>query len=113
MKVAFTLSMPNKGSWNGRWSGEGKSYVIIRSLPKLHAQKALAKSSYYYRWDDGWGASVGVREVGAGEARILKKHSAGFCGYDWMVDSIIAYGAIYADHQIPETTSPIEPCTKP
>ena len=28
MIVCFELSMPNVGSWNGKWSGEDRRYII-------------------------------------------------------------------------------------
>jgi hypothetical protein len=31
-KVVFKLSMPNRGSWNGGWSGERRNYIIKKSL---------------------------------------------------------------------------------
>ncbi len=100
--IAFELSMPNVGSWNGKWSGAGRCYAIVKSYTSIKAkekaQTILAKRSYYYRWSDGWGASVGVREVDSQEARKLRKASQGFCGYDWMVDSIEKHGKIYASH---------------
>jgi hypothetical protein len=102
IKICFTLSMPNVGSWNGRWSGEGTLYAIVRSYSKVTAEKILSKGSYYYRWDDGWGASVSVRKIDGSESRKIKRASKGFCGYDWMIDSIELYGSIYANHEIPK-----------
>ncbi|MBK7381654.1 MAG: hypothetical protein IPJ03_22200 [Ignavibacteriales bacterium] len=32
--LAFILTMPGKGSWDGKWSGEGKLYCETRSLEK-------------------------------------------------------------------------------
>lgn len=32
--VSFILTMPNKGSWNGKWAGEGNLYCIIKKLDK-------------------------------------------------------------------------------
>lgn len=35
--VAFELSMPNRGSWNNRWTGEDRRYVRVydqRTVPK-------------------------------------------------------------------------------
>lgn len=35
--IAFILTMPNIGSWNGRWSGENDLHAIVkteRSVPK-------------------------------------------------------------------------------
>lgn len=33
------------------------------------------------------------------QARTIRKKSEGFCGYDWMVDSILNDGAIYGPTQ--------------
>lgn len=100
--------MPNRGSWNGGWSGEKNFYAIVRTfssksrfaketLPGLIAQK-----NFYYRWSDGWGANVELKAIDAKEARQVNKTTKGFCGYDWMVDSIISHGKIYATHEVPK-----------
>lgn len=106
MNVCFTLTMPNRASWNGRWSGEDRFYAVIEKFrdTKKHRAKArelLEKGSWYYRWDDGWGAIITAKEVTPAEARTIRRKSNGFCGYEWMIKSILNYGAIYADHQIP------------
>lgn len=102
MIICFILSMPNRGSWNGQWSGQDKLFAITRNLGRgrkndYRGEVILAKRSYYHGWPDGWGASVSVKEVSAAEARKIKAKSAGFCGYEWMIDSIIRDGAIYSD----------------
>lgn len=105
MIISFTLTMPNRSSWNGKWSGEDRYYAITRSFTKRQedkARKILESGSYYYRWDDGWGASVFVKEVTSAEAAKIRKRSNGFCGYEWMVNSIINHGQIFSDHQIPK-----------
>lgn len=106
MNVAFVLSMPGVASWNGHWSGEGKLYAVVRNYgaSKKAAEKysALARKSYHYRWDDGWCARVDVKVLAsAAEARQMRKHTKGFCGYEWMIDSILDHGAIYASHEGP------------
>jgi hypothetical protein len=102
--IAFTLSMPNVGSWNGKWSSAGKLFVRVKRFTskagKLKAAEILARQSYFYNFGDGWGASVSVRRVDAAEARKLTRQSAGFYGYDWMIDRIISHGRIVADHQL-------------
>ncbi len=100
MLIAFELSMPSNNSWNGKWSGEDDCY--IRVLNAGHSKKARAKwqpiidQGYFtYNFGDGWMAAVSVREVDRMEARKLLKISAGFCGYDWMIESIRFDGDIY------------------
>lgn len=97
-KIAFTLGMPNRASWNGKWSGEDRLYVIVRTFNgkkgSEHADKILSSPYYYYNFGDGWGASVTAKEVDGKESARLKRKSNGFCGYDWMVDSICREGCI-------------------
>ena len=91
MLLAFELSMPGCNSWNGKWSGEDRRFVRVLSVGK----GCLAKpGSYGYDFGDGWYASVSVREVDGQEARKLRRVSAGFCGYDWMIDEIRCWGRI-------------------
>ena len=80
-KVIFELTMPNVGSWNGNWTGANKKYTIEVKLPKdkLH----LIGQSFYYNFGDGWGANVSCRLKGT------EKPTNVFCGYEWMVRSII------------------------
>lgn len=98
MNLAFTLSMPNNNAWNGRWSGEGRLYVIVKRFPdSKKAQEKYAPligKAFYYNFGDGWGASVSVRQVVGKEVTALRKKSAGFCGYDWMVEEILQHGRI-------------------
>ena len=94
--VAFTLSMPGRSSWDGRWSGEGRLYVIVRRV-KTVTNDLLGYHSY--AWQDGWCASIEASIVDSKEAAKLRKRSAGFCGYDWMVDSLLMDGRILASHQ--------------
>lgn len=100
--IAFELSMPNAGSWNGKWSGEGRCYARVK---KFYAKDLkgelgdrlldiLGEGYFYYTWDDGWTACVTVREVDAKEAAKLIKKSVGFYSYDWMIDSIMKHKKI-------------------
>ena len=106
MILAFQLSMPNCASWNGRWSGEGRKYVIVKTFRgKKAVEKAeaiLAKGYYHYSWSDGWGAGITVKEVNSSQAAKLRKESQGFSGYDWMVTTICDYGQPMADHEVRE-----------
>jgi hypothetical protein len=90
--VVFKLSMPNRGSWNGSWSGEDRLYV--RTVPNHKVPKRIVGQDFYYTWSDGWSACVSVFEVDSKEAAKLRKKSSGFCGYDWMIGSIICHGKI-------------------
>ena len=90
--IAFELSMPNKGSWNGKWSQEGECFV--RTMDQRKVPKEYWDKDFYYHWDDGWTACVSVRQCPASEARKIERKSKGFCGYDWMITSIIKYGEI-------------------
>lgn len=98
MKLAFTLSMPRNNAWNGRWSGEEKLYVKIvdigRAKKTITKYASLSGKSFSYDFGDGWRASVSVRFIDGKESRKLKNESAGFCGYDWMIDEIRQYGHI-------------------
>lgn len=97
MLVAFTLSMPGVNTWNGKWTGEGKCYAIVKNVGT--SKKAIEKyssllGSYSYHWEDGWSACIDIIEVDSKEAAKLRKNSRGFCGYEWMVKSIIDCGEI-------------------
>lgn len=82
--------MPNIGSWNGKWTGSDKKYFVIRK--KIGYTKP--RKDYYYNFGDGWGANVCIEQVDAKEAAKRRKISSGFCGYEWMIDSIIIHGNI-------------------
>lgn len=113
--ISFELTMPNRGSWNGKWSGEDRKYFIIRKFhEKLFKERYQDKlfpmptdpnklrpdtKGFYYRWEDGWGANVQAEIVESKEANKRRKISSGFCGYDWMVESILKHGKIYASHE--------------
>ena len=97
--LIFELSMPNVASWNGKWSGEGNVYAIVKSMGS--SKKAQAKiagllqaKSWYHHFGDGWSASVSVRAATPNEARAMRKKTRGFCGYDWMVNDILDHGYI-------------------
>ena len=97
MILAFELSMPGRASWNGGWSGADRRYVRTRVID--HSRKAEDRAreligSHGYHWEDGWSASVTVREVDRSEAAKLRAKSDGFCGYEWMIDSLMRCGEI-------------------
>jgi hypothetical protein len=92
--------MPSNNAWNGKWSGADKMYVRTRSFSRQSAAKILERLNYSYDFGDGWRASVEVSEVTGDHKRKLDKASAGFCGYEWMIDSIIAHGKITAEERV-------------
>ena len=99
MLLCFTLSMPNVGSWNGRWSGEGILYAKIIDFGRgkkgtERAEKILEKGYFHYSFSDGWSAGVTVKKVFGQEVRRIRRQSKGFCGYEWMIESIRRHGDI-------------------
>lgn len=96
--LVFELTMPGRGSWNNRWSQEDVKHYIVRPNSTVKDRKLLKEiletKHFYYRWDDGWTACVSVSNVKSNEANRCRKQSKGFCGYDWMVTSIIRKGRI-------------------
>lgn len=104
MILAFSLSMPNCASWNGKWSGDGKKYVIVktfRSKNDIEKAKKIRDTGYYrYSWPDGWSAGITVTEVTPSQAASLRRSSEGFCGYGWMVQTICLYGAPMSSSEV-------------
>jgi len=91
----FELSMPNRGSWNGGWSGERDRFVKARTLPSKGNEHVKDGDYHYYNFGDGWGAGVSVKIVDGVKAKNAAiKGSKGFCSYDWMIDSILERGKI-------------------
>ena len=91
MLMSFELSMPGINTWNGKWTGEGKKYVRVQNVMKKDNVKP---GDYGYNFGDGWYASVTVKQVDSKTASKLRRASAGFCGYDWMISEIKQHGRI-------------------
>lgn len=124
--ISFELTMPNVGSWNGKWTGSENKYFIIQKFDNKTAEKIMegAKQrpiyegiftrklvgltqptkSYYYNFGDGWGANIQLEIIDYKEANKRRKTSKGFCGYGWMVDSIVKYDEILTSNQRKEKT---------
>lgn len=96
MLLSFTLSMPSNNSWNGKWSGEGNLYARVVNVGNPTARELVEKGYFYYNFGDGWAAGVTVKAIDGKEARRIRKESQGFCGYDWMIESIRSKGKIEA-----------------
>lgn len=95
MILCFELSMPNRNSWNGKWSGENDFYAKVVNFGKGkkrndRAKEVLDKRYFYYSFGDGWAASVSVKKIESKESSKIRRKSKGFCGYDWMIDSIVS-----------------------
>lgn len=110
MTLAFILSMPNRASWNGRWSGDGDIFALTKRFASKKAQQQaktiLTNQPYSYDFGDGWRASVEVLSLDANGARTIRRKSKGFCGYDWMVGSILNDGNIYGPMRPKPETKP-------
>lgn len=108
MKVSFQLTMHNVGSWNGQWTGSAKKYYHTISIRKktgpgwskqninelLNGRDA---ANFHYNFEDGWSANIKMEIVSESECRRRTKQSAGFCGYKWMIDSILKHGKIIVE----------------
>lgn len=100
--ISFELTMPSVGSWNGKWTSADKKHYIVKSVSdrylkeQEHLKPLLAegKDSWWYSWNDGWGANVTAEVIDGEEAKRRRKASKGFAGYDWMVASILHHGVI-------------------
>jgi len=101
-RVEFKLTMPRRNTWNGQWSGDERNYTLVKNLDDDQAAR-LDGQSWSYSWPDGWCAEVSACIVKESQ-KLAPSH--GFNGYDWMVDSILRYGTIYADHERPITALP-------
>lgn len=112
--ISFELTMPNRGSWNGQWSGQDKKYYVIEKISDRYLnskewfKELLEKGTdnWRYSWSDGWSANVKAQIIDAAEARKRRKLSVGFAGYNWMIDSIKIHGEIYATHERPKSITP-------
>lgn len=92
---AYVLTMPGNNSWNGKWTGDGVLYAVVRKYRK----DAPEEKSHTYSFGDGWVARVEVLQVNSSEAQKLRRKTKGFCGYEWMIDSIERRGSISANEE--------------
>jgi hypothetical protein len=97
MMMQYTLTMPNVGSWDGKWSGQERLYARIRYYTPTKIKEILGDKptlSWFYNFGDGWSAQVTAQIVAAKEAAKIRRTSVGFCNYEWMIDSIEKHGKI-------------------
>lgn len=99
--LLFSLSMPNPPSWNGKWSLAHEKHTRARSFTDAEFDN-LPKNivgTHSYRWNDGWTAQIDVTVTDSAQAKERHlKNSAGFCGYDWMINSLIDCGKIQSKY---------------
>ena len=88
-RIKFILTMPNVGSWNGKWSREKDEFSVIRRVKEKKIKELEIPKNFYYDFKDGWGANVEMRF-----AKLREKATNNFAGYDWMIDSILDKGKI-------------------
>lgn len=95
--IAYILTMPNVGSWNGKFTGQGNLNCIVKSYKKDDPilNKVLSmKQGYHYDFGDGWSVNIKSKEILGNQKAKYKKESKGFYGYEWMVREIEQYGRI-------------------
>ena len=71
-RIEFRLTMPGVGSWNGKWSGEDKDYLIYRTLGDATTDSFMlgrSESSFRHNFGDGWAARVTARVMNDGERK--------------------------------------------
>lgn len=86
-RLIFELSMPSNNSWNGKWSGAENKYTVAKTVTDKKAK--TLKNYYSYAFGDGWVAGIKIRP-----AKPREKVTNKFCGYNWMIDSILWNGEI-------------------
>lgn len=92
MIIKFTLTMPNRNSWNNHWSREANENSICKTFRKksdIEFAKTIDGKDFYHNFGDGWTACISCKIVSSKEAARSRKRSIGFSGYDWMIDSLI------------------------
>ena len=97
MFLSFELTMPNVGSWDGKWAGSKKPYFEFRKIDKkigIQFMEGQESKNFYYNFGDDWRAKVKVKKILSKEKNKLERISAGFCNYEWMIDSILKNGKI-------------------
>ena len=88
--------MPKCGSWDGKWNGENDLYAITKSFVGEKTKKIfdIIDKNFFYNFGDGWLTKINVKVIDQNEKRKINRLSKGFCGYEWMVNSLIEHGKI-------------------
>jgi len=91
--LSFQLTMPCNSSCNGKWSGDDSRYYRFKTVSEKQGDE-LSEQTFTYSFGDGWVAAVRIEKIDSAEKKKRIKVSSGFCGYEWMIDSIIDHGKI-------------------
>lgn len=95
--LLFELTMPNPPTWNGHWKGENDKHTKAIAVDDKDFAKLpdIINQNFYYRWNDGWTALIKVSVTyDYLEKEKFVRGSKGFCGYDWMIKTLMKYGEI-------------------
>ena len=104
--LQFTLTMPNVGSWNNKWTGADRLYARVINFSKMYGNsdasrtklnQLLETENYWYNFGDGWTAMITVRQIDGNTKRKVDKLTRGFYQYDWMIYSILSENEILTD----------------
>ena len=88
MLLCFELVTPEADqSWT-------KVHHLVRSTQATMRGEAILKQTPYIYKQEGGTIQINVSQVAGQEARKIRNKSAGFCGYDWMISSILEHGEI-------------------
>lgn len=91
-RIAFRLTMPGRGQAVSSSWGQGREYIVVRTLTDETAAALMrgeSKRVWWHRWDDGWVAQVAATRVAPRDRRT---RTTSFAGYDWMIDNILRHG---------------------
>ena len=95
MLIQFTLSMPANNASSGIWTGYDNFYAIVRTMRAAQSKPILERATWRFAFGDGWVAEINAKKINAAEARKVREKSRGFCGHDWMVESILRHNEIH------------------
>lgn len=101
--LLFEYGHSKINTWNGRWAGEDKIFAkeVFLSTSKRERLSELgfdlrrgAKKSFTHDFGDGWVAEITMTVGAKKDFKEVMKHSEGFMGYEWIIDSILKHGKI-------------------
>lgn len=101
--LLFEYGHSKINTWNGRWAGEDNVFAkeVFLSTSKRERLKELgfdlrrgAKKTFTHDFGDGWVAKITMTVGAKKDFEEIMKHSEGFMGYEWIIDSILKHGKI-------------------